>query len=63
MTNGQTNEQTFVIVESLSRLKMFQMKSEARNSYISKIMKEGWSSHLRSEFDGNCIFVDGLGDI
>ena len=41
--------------------KMLQL--EARNSDISEIMKEGWSSHLWSEFDGNCIFVDGLGAI
>ena len=26
-------------------------------------MIEGWSSHLWSDFDGNCIFVDGLGAI
>ena len=26
-------------------------------------MKEGWSCHLWSDFDGNCIFVDGLGAI
>ena len=41
--------------------KMFQI--EARNSEIGEIMKEGWSSHLWSDFDGNCIFVDGLGAI
>ena len=34
-----------------------------RNSEIGEIMKEGWSSHLWSDFDGNCIFVDGLGAI
>ena len=28
-----------------------------------EIMKEGWNSHLWSEIDGNCIFVDGLGTI
>ena len=39
--------------------KMFQI--EARNSEIGEIMKEGWSSHLWSHFDGNCIFLDGLG--
>ena len=26
-------------------------------------MKEGWSSHLGSDFDKNCIIVDGLGAI
>ena len=26
-------------------------------------MKEGWTSHLWSEIDGNCIFADGLGAI
>ena len=41
--------------------KMFQL--EDRNSDVGEIMKEGWSSHLWSEFDGNCIFVDGLGAI
>ena len=41
--------------------KKFQL--EARNSDNGKIMKEGWNSHLWSEIDGNCIFVDGLGAI
>ena len=41
--------------------KMFQI--EARNSEIEEIMKEGWSSHLWSDFEGNCIIVDGLGAI
>ena len=41
--------------------KMLQL--EARNSDISEIMKEGWSSHLWSEFDRNGIFVNCLGAI
>ena len=43
--------------------KCFKKRPEARNSEIGEIMKEGWSSHLWSDFDGNCIFVDGLGAI
>ena len=38
-------------------------RPEAKNSDIGEIKKEGWSSHLWSEFDGNCIFFDGLGAI
>ena len=41
--------------------KMFQI--EARNSEIGEIMREGWRSYLWSDFDGNCIIVDGLGAI
>ena len=43
--------------------KRFQMRPEARNSKIGEIMKEGWNSHLWSDFDRNCKFVDGLGAI
>ena len=37
--------------------KMLQV--EARNSEIGEIIIEGWSSHLWSDYDRNCIFMDG----
>ena len=43
--------------------KSFNQKPEARNSDNGEIMGEGWNSHMWSEIDRNCIFVDGLGAI
>ena len=43
--------------------KSFNQKPEARNSDNGEIMRDGWNSHMWSEIDRNCIFVDGLGAI
>ena len=47
----------------LAFAQMFKNTEKKTPDYIGEIMKEGWSSHLWSDFDGNCIFVDGLGAI
>ena len=43
----------------------FKKKVSIRGQRLETVImvKEGWNGHLWSEFDRNCIFVDGFGAI